>query len=457
MLIVEDAAGEIPDEIANMEEFIMMLLHVDMDTIASIQSGFNNALLQVVGTSSTTVLVNGLTQPVVSMESGVWYRWRMCFASIETWATLSFTDTTNGVTCEIQLIAKDGVYLNTAPREVTSLPLYSGTRADAAIRCIGTGTATFGATSSTTVRRQRRLRRNLQQGPPPGGGTTTSSDYTGTILTVNVFSTDQSTVAADLTPFTVNRPCYLSDTQSLTPDITSTLSLDAGLLINGASFVDSSTYLETFTPGSLVELAVSGIHMHPYHQHVNHFQITSITADDPIYFQVGDWMDTISDASDSMTMRFYTDKFAGEMVVHCHLLSHEDKGMMGLWEISGSDGVEYDTSLLDSTCYTETSGSRGGDFTTTASSPTSAPFMATTPSPTIATTTSGTTTSSSEVQFDYSHDVYASMPTTTTVTTCDATTLATSISTEFYAAAALSGMDLDDSTTLTTVKTAVNK
>jgi hypothetical protein len=143
--------------------------------------------------------------------------------------------------------------------------------------------------------------------------------------------------------------------------------------------------------------------------------------------------------------------------VHCHLLSHEDKGMMGLWEISGSDGVEYDTSLLDSTCYTETSGSRGGDFTTTASSPTSAPFMATTPSPTIATTTSGTTTSTSEVQFDYSHDVYASMPTTTTVTTCDATTLATSISTEFYAAAALNGMDLDDSNTLTTVKTAVNK
>ena len=56
-------------------------------------------------------------------------------------------------------------------------------------------------------------------------------------------------------------------------------------------------------------------------------------ADDTTYFQVGDWHDTIYDGSGESTVRFYTDNFVGKMVVHCHVLEHEDQGMMGLYEV----------------------------------------------------------------------------------------------------------------------------
>ena len=56
---------------------------------------------------------------------------------------------------------------------------------------------------------------------------------------------------------------------------------------------------------------------HPAHIHVNHFQLVTIDASDAIYFQVGDWHDTIQDGSDDATVRMQTDTFTGGMIVHC--------------------------------------------------------------------------------------------------------------------------------------------
>ena len=49
--------------------------------------------------------------------------------------------------------------------------------------------------------------------------------------------------------------------------------------------------------------------------------------------QVGDWHDTFLGGAantDTITVRFQTDSFVGKMVVHCHVLEHEDEGMMAV-------------------------------------------------------------------------------------------------------------------------------
>ncbi len=77
---------------------------------------------------------------------------------------------------------------------------------------------------------------------------------------------------------------------------------------------------------------------HPFHIHVNPFWVTSIVengqevpADDP---RLNRWQDTVNippksgDIPGSVTIRHRFQDFVGLFVIHCHILNHEDRGMM---------------------------------------------------------------------------------------------------------------------------------
>jgi len=164
----------------------------------------------------------------------------------------------------IQRLAKDGIYLTTAPRSIMSIPLAPGNRADVAILCSGTGTATLSSVSTTYAK--------------------TNEAYTGVVMTLTVSGAAGS--AGALTPFSVYRPCYLVSTLSSTPSITDTLAFGPGVQMNGAIFSSETTYLNTYGVGALVQLSLVGISDHVWHQHVNPFQISVLAATDPVYFQV---------------------------------------------------------------------------------------------------------------------------------------------------------------------------
>lgn len=117
--------------------------------------------------------------------------------------------------------------------------------------------------------------------------------------------------------------------------------------------------LTTFTAGQVYEIEAGGANAHPLHIHVNPYQIVDMPAASygGGYFQIGDWHDTlmVSDVGGGgrIKIRMQVDRFTGKMVVHCHILEHEDEGMMGWISISGTEGATYpDQSTLDSTCYT---------------------------------------------------------------------------------------------------------
>ena len=255
--------------------------------------------------------------------------------------------------CEMQLLAKDGVYLPAAPRAVNELPLSPGARADVAVYCSEAGAANLVSTGR---------RRQLQGRLPGGGGTTTggggqtatAGKWTGVALTV-VASGAHAGQASAVPSFAVTRPCYLASTLGATADTVEAIRLGPLPNFNRNRFSGEDSYEASFAAGSLVQLEVSGVlgtGGHPFHTHVNPYQIVQMTPRDSTYYQVGDWHDTIYDGRDTAVLRFYADTFTGKMVMHCHFLNHEDEGMMVVYQITGNEGDVYaKAETLDPTCY----------------------------------------------------------------------------------------------------------
>ncbi len=81
--------------------------------------------------------------------------------------------------------------------------------------------------------------------------------------------------------------------------------------------------------------------VHAFHIHVNPFFVTHIngielTEDDPLRR----WQDTVGlpfndDGPGSITFRSRFETFTGKFVIHCHILRHEDLGMMQTVEVTG--------------------------------------------------------------------------------------------------------------------------
>mmetsp|Transcript_25582 Transcript_25582/g.59265 ORF Transcript_25582/g.59265 Transcript_25582/m.59265 type:complete len:208 (+) Transcript_25582:1011-1634(+) len=97
---------------------------------------------------------------------------------------------------------------------------------------------------------------------------------------------------------------------------------------------------------------------HPFHMHVNHFQIVAINAPArsqqnganggginatltvaataAIDYEVGDWRDTISiPTPGSVTIRWQANDFVGKAMAHCHIFGHSDTGMSMDFEVLG--------------------------------------------------------------------------------------------------------------------------
>jgi L-ascorbate oxidase len=89
---------------------------------------------------------------------------------------------------------------------------------------------------------------------------------------------------------------------------------------------------------------------HPFHIHVNPFQVLQILGPDgkeinyekdPDYLGMkGAWKDTILVKQDyKVIMATRYERYIGDFVLHCHILDHEDKGMMETIRIAPHDGA----------------------------------------------------------------------------------------------------------------------
>ncbi len=73
---------------------------------------------------------------------------------------------------------------------------------------------------------------------------------------------------------------------------------------------------------------------HPFHIHGNHFQVVSIEQNGKITpIQYLAWKDTVNTRAGQTVRLKIAHKHTGVRMYHCHILEHEDSGMMGQYEV----------------------------------------------------------------------------------------------------------------------------
>jgi len=450
----------IPKQITNMEEIQMVFQHVDLGILRDSSrvseddvTDWNTKNFKI--TNATTdltnfMLVNMQFLPKVTMIVGKWYRWRTVLSSIR--SSVAFVPPKN---CEFKLLAKDGMFLNDAPRSVEAVILSPGNRADVAVRCMepgqeyvnttyidllcGTNLGDFTVPNSNfgcfdpnkqPVQKEAASAGTFEDPPV--------DEMTGTYInpidqpTIMVIDVVVPPPDKDLRPLNVPTPCYLVDLVDLDPKEIETSFVNRyhchnppgtpgpgwpavitdrdecgvygphGVGYEGSEedllceeaypgegdcpftpWVDMDTYINDFATGTVNEVELLGVPFHPYHQHINSFQITEINTrnldvviQDIVanWYKVGDWQDTLQfPAALSQTgippgyfnpgftpppqgffavkIRFQADQFTGHMVQHCHLLFHEDQGMMAQYNVTGEEGFSWKGArMVDSRC-----------------------------------------------------------------------------------------------------------
>ncbi len=103
-------------------------------------------------------------------------------------------------------------------------------------------------------------------------------------------------------------------------------------LINGRAFghhrVDTQVQVGTVEDWVLINKAGMD---HPFHLHTNAFQVISRNGQpEPLRA----WKDVVNlRPYETVRIRIPFRDFAGKTVYHCHILDHEDQGMMGIVEM----------------------------------------------------------------------------------------------------------------------------
>ncbi|KAL3926225.1 MAG: hypothetical protein SGBAC_013560 [Bacillariaceae sp.] len=299
VIIVEDPKGFLPAQLADAPEVVFMAQYFHMPELDRVIQRCNDQLTQIRNAPDDEfTLVNGALNPTITMNPGEWTRFRIIWSQ---WRNGNMNFAANG--CEMQLLAKDGIYIRDYPRSIGTAPINPGGRADIMVRC-----------------------------PDPSKNYAISGQG-GTLATIATTTTVVE--SSDLEAWVAPYPAYLSDLRGATvsPDCSCTTAFDGTDTVNGISF-DYGLTLHTSYLGAVVERDMGAeADEHPYHQHVYPFQLTTGYGG---YNQIGDWHDVVMGDG---TIRYSPTEFTGKLMIHCHRLIHEDLGMMAMEQVGEKGGT----------------------------------------------------------------------------------------------------------------------
>lgn len=287
------------------------------------------------------LMVNGQLRPAIGMRPGEVQLWRMVNGSVDSICKLAGFradgDTPADALPEWRQTAQDGIQFDPAsyaaqPFSSADNPLRNfapGNRIDLLVKAPVLASGATSATFALDVTRE---------GSP------------GVIplltLTVSGEPTDMMLPTEAVFP---PRPSFLDDITE-EPRIARKITFTegaAGPQIDGDHFADGE-YDQTIVLGDTEEwtlINATTTASHPFHIHVNPFQIIEIfdprlPAEQQHYIPPlpRPWQDTVAiprmrngvPAQGYVKVRHRFDDFAGSFVLHCHILEHEDRGMMQL-------------------------------------------------------------------------------------------------------------------------------
>jgi len=320
-------ALEVADEntaLAGYETHLMVLKDISLEGSAPASHTMNDFMN---GKEGNVTMVNGKVNPVLTMKPGQVQRWKIVNASNARFYKLSLGNHT------LQVIGTDGGLLN-KPYAQSSILLSPGERIDVLVK------------ASTTKGYYKLLSNPYDRGMGMmmmGSG----SSQQITLLTVNV----TGTAVTNSIPATINANAVRLSVPAGTPTRQFVLSMGmmSGMMmggdmmsatINGIAFSETTAYtaysdVNTYEVWEIINQSMMD---HPFHYHVNPAQVISISGGDAaykaFYTTAPAWKDTvIVPKGGSVKLLVPIKDFTGLTMFHCHILEHEDIGMMGLWDI----------------------------------------------------------------------------------------------------------------------------
>ncbi|NEO25985.1 MAG: multicopper oxidase family protein [Kamptonema sp. SIO4C4] len=329
LFIVRGELDQIPEIQAAQEAFCVL------QDFQLTGNGFPHQAIMM-GREGDTILINGQTNPTFSLPRQGLLRLRLLNASTSRFYRLSLDNH------PFYLLATDGGAL-AKPQELTELLLTPGERAELLIHGNqdprayslrnlpynrgGMGMMGGGMMGGGMMSDRRRGRRGRR-----GQGNTNNTPQ---VLATLRYSEAETALAV---------PQRLLAVETLPePQRVRQFELNHGMmrgqgmifLINGQPYqgerIDTTVSLNTVEDW---EITNTGVMDHPFHLHVNPFQVISRNGQpEPIRA----WKDTVLiPRGETVRVRIPFRDFTGKTVYHCHILDHEDLGMMGNLEIRPS-------------------------------------------------------------------------------------------------------------------------
>lgn len=301
-IVVRGPLDQVPEIAATPEAFFFLQ---DFAPSASGQFPSPSPMDTRLGREGPLINVNGQSQPTFSIERNGWLRLRIVNASPSRFYRLQLESHTFFV------IATDGGALQT-PIELDQLLIVPGERYELMIRANrNPGSYTFW--NLPYDRGSMGMRTSSQQAIPLA-----TLRYEGT----NPNATPLRSHLVHIVPLPA-------------PSIERTFTLsESGMAftINGRSFdpdrIDTRVQLDSIEDWHFINQTSMD---HPIHLHTNFFQLLDPATNSPIRA----WKDTTNIPSNTrQTLRIAFRDFPGIMPYHCHILDHEDLGMMATLSIT---------------------------------------------------------------------------------------------------------------------------
>jgi FtsP/CotA-like multicopper oxidase with cupredoxin domain len=310
-IIVEGDFADVP-EIVQARDRIMLLTQIVFDAFNMVED-FGTLFPE---TATRFLAINGQRRPVIDMRPGEVQRWRLVGSQYQDNMLLELDQH------RLNLIACDGIPLGTM-QETTQLLIAPGQRADVLVQAGGPGTYELNAMP-------------FDQGHPSPTGPLARVVVAGEKLPMKL------PAALPKPPIDSIRDSEITGRRTLVLGATSPENDVAGhwqeysFNVDGNVF-DASRIDQRVRLGAVEEWTIRNTHAHDdhvFHIHTNPFQVVEVSgepqADRP-------WRDTAivprPAKGGSIVIRSRFLDYTGVFMMHCHMMNHEEMGMMQAVEV----------------------------------------------------------------------------------------------------------------------------
>jgi FtsP/CotA-like multicopper oxidase with cupredoxin domain len=305
LFIVEGLERLLPEPLQNITTRAVAMKDFPFDNLWVTTHNLSNTM-----SGHESLTVNGEVNPVINIKSGETQLWRLANIGSENEYTLTLPGNT------FHVITEDGSPVWEVWNNDT-LFFPSGKRFDVLVTANGSGPIPLGVPANPFTAPY-----DLHVATVNVQGNQTDAKPADTIPTSLIPKTERDLSNANISNYRVLN--FSSNDRDYIYKINNT--------VFDPNRTDIKPKLGTVEEWKLVNLdKISSGNIHPFHIHVNDFQVMSVNG---IPYDAHGFQDTVIIPTEGeVVIRIPFDDFVGKSVFHCHLMFHGDFGMMGTFEV----------------------------------------------------------------------------------------------------------------------------